>query len=68
MKIYLFNPKSGIYMGEDFADEDPKKRGSFLIPSDATPIAPPTYGPGETPVFNIREQRWEIRRIEDLRR
>ncbi len=66
MKIYLFNPESGVYLGEDYADEEPMKRGSYRIPADATAIAPPGVGPGEAPVFNVAEQRWEIRPIKDL--
>lgn len=66
MKIYLFNPENGVYMGEDFADEEPVGRGLSRIPDDATTIAPPVFGNGETPVFNVKEERWEIRRIKDL--
>ena len=36
MKIYLFNLVTGAYLGEDFADEDPFKRGEYVIPDDAT--------------------------------
>lgn len=60
MKIYRFDSKSGAYLGEDFADEDPFDRGSYLIPRDATTIPPPSVEHGQIPVFNIREQRWEI--------
>jgi hypothetical protein len=35
MKIYLFNPETGIYLGEDYADEASMKRGSFVVPPDA---------------------------------
>ncbi len=66
MKIYLFNPENGVYLGEDFADEEPVKRGSYSIPADATTIAPPSAGHGEAPVFDMGEQRWEIRLIKDL--
>ncbi len=66
MKIYLFNPESGVYLGEDYADEESMKSGPYRIPADATTIAPPGVGPGEAPVFNASEQRWEIRRIKDL--
>ncbi|MRR05966.1 MAG: hypothetical protein EG828_03330 [Deltaproteobacteria bacterium] len=60
-KIYLFNLKTGAYLGEDFADESPWKRGEYLIPDDATLIPPPQVEPGQMPFFTIREQRWEIR-------
>lgn len=60
MKIYLFNPENGAYLGEDFADEDPFRRGVYIIPGDATMIPPPPVDPGQLPFFIIREQRWEI--------
>lgn len=68
MKIYLFNPVTGAYLGEDFADEAPFKRGSYVIPEDATTIAPPKVQGGQMPIFNLREQRWEIHPIPSLRK
>lgn len=68
MKIYLFNPETGVYMGEDYADEAPMRQGTFIIPADATTIPPPRVGPGEAPVFRIREQRWEVEAVSALRR
>ena len=61
MKVYLFNPETGIYLGEDFADEAPMKRGAFVVPSDATHIAPPSAERCQMLVFNAAEQRWDIR-------
>ena len=61
MKIYLFNPETGTYLGEDFADETPMKRGDFVMPPDATAIAPPRAERGELLIFNAAEQRWEVR-------
>jgi hypothetical protein len=63
MKIYLFNPETGAYLGEDFADEAPMKRGEYLVPPDATTIAPPAVGSGQVPVFSVAENRWEIRQV-----
>jgi hypothetical protein len=60
MKIYLFNPETGAYLGEAFADEAPFKRGEYIIPDDATMIPPPLLEPGQIPIFKIREQRWEV--------
>lgn len=60
MKIYLFNPETGVYLGEDFADEAPVKRGALAIPSDATPIAPPQAEPDQILVFNAARQEWEL--------
>lgn len=61
MKIYLFDPETGAYLGEDFAEAP--KQGSYVLPPDATTIAPPKAERGYALFFNIREQRWEIRRL-----
>lgn len=61
MKIYRFNPESGAFLGEDFADEAPMERGKCILPPDATTIAPPRVEQGEIPIFNAIENRWEIR-------
>ncbi len=60
MKIYLFDPETGVYLGEDFADEAPMKRGEFAIPPHATTIAPPELKRGRFPVFRADEQRWDV--------
>ena len=60
MKIYLFNTETGMYLGEAFADENPLQRGVFVVPPDATAIAPPQAGPGEVPVFISLALCWEI--------
>lgn len=61
MKIYRFNPGNGAYLGEDFADEEPMKRGAFVVPPDATTIAPPEGGLGHILVFDLVAQCWEVR-------
>ncbi len=61
MKIYLFNPETGVYLGEDFADEMPMKRGEFALPPDATAVAPPQVEQGQIPVFSLATQQWEVR-------
>jgi hypothetical protein len=63
MKIYLFNPETGVYLGEDFADEAALRRGAWVVPSDATVIAPPTAGSGQVLVFDRAEQRWQVRQV-----
>ena len=63
MKIYLFNPETGIYQGEAFADENPRQRGVFVVPPGATTIAPPAYGCGQVPDFSGAENRWEMRPV-----
>lgn len=61
MKIYLFNPENGLYLGEDFADEAPMQRGGFVVPHGATTIAPPEGGRGHILVFDVVAQCWEVR-------
>jgi len=61
MKIYLFNPETGDYLGEDFADDAPMGKGDCVVPTDATTIAPPHVERGQVPVFNRAKQRWEVR-------
>lgn len=68
MKIYIFNPTNGAYLGEDFAEEKPFRRGDYVIPNDATTVPPPEVVAGRMPFFNVREQRWEIRPIPSLRK
>jgi hypothetical protein len=60
MKIFRYHPETGCYLGEDFADENPIQRGSFIIPDDATNISPPHVERGEYPVFNVQMKRWEV--------
>jgi hypothetical protein len=61
MKIYLFNPETGVYLGEDFADEALMKHGGYVLPPDTTSIAPPEGGRGDILVFDVIAQRWEVR-------
>lgn len=63
MKIYLFDQETGIYLGEDFADEAPMALGEYVLPPGATTIAPPRVERGELPVFNVAGKRWEVRRL-----
>ena len=61
MKIYLFNPETGVYLGEDFADESMMMQEGFVIPPGATTIAPPEGGRGHVLVFDVDAQCWEVR-------
>ena len=61
MKIYLFNTETGVYLGEDFADEASMGRlAGYEVPADATTIVPPRVERGEVPVFNAFEKRWDV--------
>jgi len=63
MRIYRFNPETGVYLGEDFADRVPLKGGEFEIPEDATTIPPPQVKQGEVPVFDTDSGKWEVRQL-----
>ncbi len=60
MKIYRFNPATGAYLGEDFADETPLKNRDRMLSDDATTIPPPRVERGLVPFFNASEQRWTV--------
>jgi hypothetical protein len=60
MKIYLFDTETNVYLGEDFADEAPLESGAFVIPPNATTIAPPEGGRGHIMVFDVVAQCWEV--------
>jgi hypothetical protein len=38
---YTYDPRSGAYVGETGAHEDPQNPGQFLEPAFSTPLAPP---------------------------
>ncbi len=59
MKVYLFNPETGVYLGEDFAEEAFMKQGGYVIPPGVTTIAPPEGGRGHILVFDVDAQCWE---------
>jgi hypothetical protein len=61
MKIYLFDPETGVYQGEDFIDEAKYKQGKYEIPHGTTAIAPPEGGHGHLLVFDVAAQCWEVR-------
>jgi hypothetical protein len=60
MKIYLFNPETGAYLGEDFADDLPMCPGRGAIPSYATTLAPPPFSSSEAPFFKVAEDKWNL--------
>ena len=60
MKAYLFNPETRVYLGEGFVDDALVKSGSFVIPANATTVAPPTGGWGHEMTFDPEAQCWEI--------
>jgi hypothetical protein len=63
MRIYRFNPETGFYLGEDFADNASLKGGIYEIPEDATTIPPPQVKRGEVLVFHADRGKWEGRQL-----
>jgi hypothetical protein len=59
MKIYHFNPDTGVYLGEDFADEGLLKGDAFIVPPDATTLAPPRQA-GYVAVFDVQTLQWSL--------
>ena len=60
MKSYLFNPETGVYLGDYFVDEVPVTCGPFTVPPKATTIAPPEGGLGHKLLFDVVAQCWEV--------
>jgi len=54
MKVYQFNPESGVYAGELFEEGEMLKYVEGI-----TAIAPPSHGPGLVPVFDPEKQAWD---------
>jgi hypothetical protein len=63
MRIYRFNPESGVYLGEDFADKASFREKGYIIPEDATTVPPPRVKQGEVPVFRPGAGKWEVRQL-----
>lgn len=49
--VYKYHPVSGIYVGQDHADESPLEPGVFLIPASATTKVPLSPKDGKYVVF-----------------
>jgi len=50
-RYYAFDPKSGQYLGWDFARPDPLEVGRYLFPANTTKIAPPAESDHLTACF-----------------
>lgn len=63
MKIYLFDPETGVYQGEDFADDLSMCQERGDLPAHATTIASPPCRRGELPFFAVTKKQWEMRTV-----
>lgn len=61
MKIYHYNPDTGIYVGEGVADESPLEPGVWMIPANSVTTAPPDAGENQFVVFN--NGNWEVNTV-----
>jgi len=52
MLIYHYVPGTGLFCGQDVADESPLEPGVYLIPACATELVPPTPGANQQVVFS----------------
>lgn len=60
MKIYLYNPKTGEYFRTMNAQENPKKKGEFLMPPNTTTLEIPEYNEDcQIPCFI--DGKWEVK-------
>lgn len=58
VRVYYFCQETGVYQGEGFEDEDNVGRLTGV-----TTIAPPSYGKGEAPFFDVSARRWTLRPV-----
>lgn len=60
MKLYLFNIRTGEYIGEKMANANPANPSQYLIPANATDIEPPAIEDGQIALFNMVNKTWEV--------
>lgn len=58
MIIYNYDGVNHAYLNSSEADPDPLNPGNFLIPANATEVAPPEAPAGQTPVW--QDDHWEL--------
>jgi len=63
MKVYLFDPTSGLYEGEDFWES-----GEVREAEGATGLEPPLIQQGQLPVYNRRIHTWQLIPTDKLKR
>lgn len=65
MKIYNYDQKTGLYIGESVADESPLEPGEYLIPAHATSVAPPDEIPMGHALF-FRGEQWNVEWVPEV--
>lgn len=55
MKVYLYDPATGLYAGEDF-----RARAEFEASDSCTLAPPPPWLPGSVPLFDRDTGSWRI--------
>lgn len=63
MKIYIYDNKTGEYLGERNAQPNPKRKGEYLFPKNSTTVIPPSLKENEGLFF--KNGKWTI--IKDFR-
>lgn len=59
LRVYKYHPNTGEYVGNDEADPSPLEKEVFLIPANATEVAPPEPKEGKFRKFNGKEWVYE---------
>jgi hypothetical protein len=60
MIIYNYAPDNKEFLLESIADADPLVEGNFLIPADATTVAPPELDEHEAAIYDEMSSTWSI--------
>lgn len=57
--VFLFD-KDGIFYGRYEAQESPEERGTFIEPTDSTPVEPPNLELHQAAVFSTAAGTWSV--------
>jgi hypothetical protein len=58
MKIYNYDEETKEYISTEEAQESPLEKGVYLIPANATELAPPKNKANEVSIFDEEKQEW----------
>lgn len=62
LRVFHFDGKTGLYVGEGVADESPLEPGQFLLPRYSTTVEPPAEVRAGYAVF-FRGGNWEVEAV-----